>query len=308
MAPVRVCGVVAIAVLVIFTSSAGAQPASPAAAQADFAAGNYRACLQKISQVLGGKLAPGGSKDRYDLLMLRGECMLNLKNPSLAAEAFDAASRVTFAKEDIKPTAAAQAVAILVERSSQLIYKPTGKPDAQGIDIVKPDDRKKAMAALLDELLPAAKAEADAATKSRDVAVMRKALAPIADAYVVELTTSGDAKQSTPLFKQVGSHARTFIAGEVERLQNRAEELNVLATEPKVTGSESASPTEHRGLTADERKELEKAAEQLEALRLASQDGRRISRRLGSTGENWDPIIADCGDARDRIRQALAIR
>ena len=289
--------------LALFTSSAAAQP-SMGAAQSDFNAGNYRASLQKISQMLGGKLAPGGSKERYDLLMLRGECQLNLKNRDLAVDAFEAASRVTFAKEDITPTANARTIAILVERSPELRYRPKGKPDADGIDIVKPDSRKTAMSALLDELLPAAQAAADAAGKATDVAVMHEALEPIADAFVVELTATGEPKQSAPMFRQVGSHVRTFIAGEIERLQHRTEQLSVQSSEPKDAGAESPS-AERRGLTDDERKELTKAEDQIDALRLAAQHGRRIARRLGSTGENWDTIVADCTELRDLIRQTL---
>jgi hypothetical protein len=290
--------------LALLTSTAFAQP-SLGAAEADFSAGNYRACLQKISQMLGGKLAPGGSKQRYDLLMLRGECQLNLKNRDLAVDAFEAASRVTFAKEDITPTANAKAIALLIERSPELRYKPKGKPDGDGIDIVTPNSRKTAMTALLDELLPAAQSAADAAGKATDVAVMHEALEPIADAFVVELTMTGEPKRSAPTFRQVGSHVRTLIAGEVERLQHRAEQLSVQAGEPKDAGAESPG-AERRGLTADERGELAKAEDQIDSLRLAAQHGRRIARRLGSTGENWDTIVADCTELRDLIRQTLA--
>ena len=36
-----------------------------------------------------------------------------------------------------------------------------------------------------------------------------------------------------------------------------------------------------------------------------AEEGRRINRRLGETGEVWDQIIADCEENRDEAQQLL---
>src|SRR5690242_15062972 len=50
-------------------------------AQSDFASGEYASSLRKISTLLGSNSIKPGSVERYDLLMLRGECMLRMKQP-----------------------------------------------------------------------------------------------------------------------------------------------------------------------------------------------------------------------------------
>src|SRR5690349_9206335 len=64
------------------------QPLTFAAARADFDKGDYKACLGKISKLLTTGAYKSDSPERYDLLMLRGECLLQLKQRPGAQAAF----------------------------------------------------------------------------------------------------------------------------------------------------------------------------------------------------------------------------
>src|SRR4051794_14531765 len=65
-----------------------------AAAQADFDKGDYKGCLGKISKLLTTGAYKSDSPERYDLLMLRGESLLRLKQKQPAQAAFEAAMKM----------------------------------------------------------------------------------------------------------------------------------------------------------------------------------------------------------------------
>jgi hypothetical protein len=195
---------VAISVVLLLSLTSLAQAAAPsvADAQADFAAGQYRDALQKISVLLAGKSAPPGSQERFDLLMLRGECMLRLKQSSLAADAFDAAARARRQQGDVKRLAEAKATAVLLSASRGLKFQPRGGGGgggAEAIDVVAPEARRQAMAALLDERLAELTPRAAAAVEGTSLTPMMELLPAFADAYALELTATGDATRVTPM-------------------------------------------------------------------------------------------------------------
>src|SRR5688572_14868767 len=93
MTRLRLISVLLASAVLLFVSTATAQQPTMEGAQGDFASGDYRSALQKISRLLTGPTARPGTPHRYELLLLRGECMLQLKEANFAADAFDAAAR-----------------------------------------------------------------------------------------------------------------------------------------------------------------------------------------------------------------------
>ena len=88
-----------IAVLFMVSTAKAAEP-TLADANADFDAGKHSLALAKISRILGGSAAKPGSAQRYDLFMLRGECLIQRRSAPQAANAFAAAlQEVDFAAE-----------------------------------------------------------------------------------------------------------------------------------------------------------------------------------------------------------------
>src|SRR4051794_1703465 len=70
-------------------------------AKKDLEAGQYRQCLQKVSKLLVARTAQQDSPDRYDLLLMRGECLLQMKQASGAEAAFNSASSVMKSQADV---------------------------------------------------------------------------------------------------------------------------------------------------------------------------------------------------------------
>src|SRR4051812_48364872 len=132
--------------------AAPAQQLSVADAQADLNAGDYPGCLRKISTLLASSSMKSDSPERYDSLMLRGECMLNLKQPIAAASAYEAASVVGKSQTDLPKIASAEAMAVLIKAARGMQYKPkSASPGDPAIDIVAPEPRKLAMKALFED-------------------------------------------------------------------------------------------------------------------------------------------------------------
>jgi hypothetical protein len=283
------------------TAGRGAE-VSIGAAQADFNAGQYRSCLQKIAQVLNSKAAAPGSPARYDLLMLRGECMLQLKEADLAASAFTSASTVFKGEGDLKRMAAARAMSVLVKASPRLQYK--GSKDAQPIDIVTPDSRKQAMMALFDDRFATTTSKIEAAMKSNSLVPIHDLFPVMGDLYALELTATGDTARTMPAIRSVGEHARQLITAELDRLRKRVDELDDLANAPTLSSGNLNQTLSYRGLNSNERNELHDAADELVKIEKVAQEGRRIAQRLAGPVGAWDAILGECNDVKDVAQQA----
>lgn len=288
--------------LVIAAPVLGAEP-SIAEAQADFQQGKYPGCLQKVAAILVGSEARQGSPGRYDLFLLRGECLLQMKRADLAADAFDAAARSVKGENDLKRVAPARAMAILIKSSANLAYRPKGASAADAIDIVNPELRKKALEALLQDRLKDMQPQVDEALKATTLPPMAKTVPALLDAFMIELAATGDTKQSLPVGQSVGEHARGLIENQLQRISMRVDDLYDLASEPTL----SSGPREFlgpRGLTTPERDELKAIANELIMIKQVAQDGRRINRSIGGTGDMWDAVIVQVNDCEERTQRA----
>src|SRR4051794_20686224 len=111
-------------VLALALAARGAPPAkqdvSIDAARADASRGEHRAALPKIGALLAppNEPLPG---DRYELLMLKAECQLQLKDRLGAVSTFKSAAKTA---GDATKLAAARANAVIVERSWSGSYTP----------------------------------------------------------------------------------------------------------------------------------------------------------------------------------------
>jgi hypothetical protein len=305
-----------VAVCLVFLAAAsrtlvGAEPGqSPTAPKstddprADFTTGEYPACLKKISGLLSSRSLKPDSPERYDLLMLRGECMLKLKQRQAAAQAFDAAALGMKAGGDLPRVAAATALATLVKASPDLTYEPKSHPDLAGIDVVEPSWRKDAMAALFEDLRDKLSPRVDDAIHSNSLVASHELLPRLWELYTVELSTKGSAASTETKLEDLGVHARELIGNELNGMMARLDLLNDLAGEPAWV----SAGISYRGLHTDEREELHRIADDLVKIQRTAENARRISRLLGRTGDNWDALLADCAVARDTAEQAYARR
>jgi len=287
--------------LVVSVVSAADVP-SLGTAQSDYAAGDYRGSLQELAKLLQTNAAKPGTKTRYDALVLRGECLLHLKMPQPAQQAFLGASRVVRQDANLTDSAVAEGMALLIQKSPGLTYKP--KNGGEPIDIVDPESRKVALAALYADMLAANQAGIDKAMKDTSLKPMHDLLPVVTDLYAVEVAATGNATKTEDMAKAMGQHARDLINAELGRLSARIETLEDLADEPSYSGTGRNAQYSRRGLTSIEQQECKDDADYLGKIREVTQRGRRMNRQLGGTGEIWDPLTAEATDLQDRALRA----
>jgi hypothetical protein len=269
--------------------------------QKTFDSGDYRGTLQKISRALSMTQTPPPADDRYTLLMLRGESLLRLGERTYAVDAFNAASRAA-AHQRIKDAALAKANAVVITRSQGPVYKPAGG-DGDGINIVNPATRTKAMGAAFDDMLRLNMPKFKAALEGKQLPPMLSLVPVLGDMYVLETAASGEPRRTTEILKSFGEHARVLMNNELARVDKRVQALSNLAN--SISGIDSnwgggINTIDRRGLWTPERNELEDLMQYTRQIAQAARKAREISVSFGYTGENWDPVIADADGVIDR--------
>jgi tetratricopeptide (TPR) repeat protein len=305
-----IMSLVLVVLLAFAKTGLAAPPPAPtlADAQADFDAKQYKPALQKISKALTATDAKSAREARYDLFMLRGECLLRVNERTLAIDAFRSAARTMKDDGDIHKAAAAGGTALLIEASRNLKYKSTRPPGAEPIDIVEPESRKQALSALFDERLAAAGPKVSKAVESEQLTPMLDLLPTMRELYVIEDAAKGDAPQTIPLLKSVGERARGLITAELSRVNRRLDDIEDGLTQDVYLSVRNIQGVRERGLSTAEQKELRDAHDYLGKIAKVAQQGRWIARRLGGAGEAWDAILADCSETRDAVESLAARR
>jgi hypothetical protein len=108
-----------------------------------------------------------GQPHRYELLMLKGECQLQMRDRLGASTAFKSAAK---SAANLDELAAARANAVIVERSTSGRYLPRpGARADEAIDILLIDPRKHAMMAVQAELWSQCKPQVDAALRANQI-------------------------------------------------------------------------------------------------------------------------------------------
>jgi hypothetical protein len=275
------------------------QDVSLDAARIDHARGEYRAALLKIGKLLYSFKEPSPD-DKYELLMLKAECQLQLKDRMGAASTFKSAVK---AAGDLQQLAAARANAVIVERSAGGVYKSTS-PSGEQIDILAPESRKKAMAQLLQDTWSKNKRDIDAAMLADTLPPIEKVFVTVADSYALELTTAAEAKQVAPVMKELGGRAFGLIRDEVARYSKVVEQMSQVSNSAQdYAGGWGVS---RRGLLPDERNDLRDAIAYLTKVQDRVREYRRVAARLGGNQQKWDLLFADITDAIAEAEAVLA--
>jgi hypothetical protein len=283
-----------IVLVAVACGSAHAAPPTPAQIQEKFAAGDYRGTLAGIAQALALKPGHDEGYDRYALLMLKGESLVQLGSGSLAADAFEDAREAT---DQILPAAGAKANEIVLRKALAFKYVPKTGTDKAAIDIKPADGRIKAMNAIRADLLAQNKAQIGTAAQAGNLEPLLKLMPVLRQIATLEIGATGDLVQARPMLTDLGTHARSLIVAELKRCRQEVEALNAAANEIWVQDDNVG----RRGLYTKERRELGGMAEYVKRIEETAREGRRIARLLNGAADAWEQIVADSSDLYTRI-------
>jgi tetratricopeptide (TPR) repeat protein len=288
--------------------SSAAPPPAPtlADAKADFDAKQYKAALQKISKALSAANTKPSREARYDLFVLRGECLLRMNERTLAIDAFRSAARTMKQDGDVQKAATAAGTALLVEASRNLKYTSPRQP-ADAMDVVEPESRKKAMNALFEVRFDLIEPKVNKVIEGKTLPPMLDLLPQMRDLYVIEVAATGDAAKTIPLLKTLGGRGRELITDELTRVNRRLDDIQDGLTQEVYLDLRNIKGVRERGLSTAEQKELQQTYDYLGKIAKVAEQGRWIARRLGEGGEGWETILANCSDTRDAV-ESLAAR
>ena len=242
----------------------------------------------------------GGEKtgdERYQLLMLKGEALIQSNKTSMAATAFDQARR---AAPDGRAAAIAGANVLLVRASPGNRYAPK-KPGAEPIDIVRPESRPAAFDALRDDMATVAKPKIARAAQGKSLAPAMELLPNVFDIASLELASKGSIDETRADVASMGEHARVLMRAQMDLCQRRINTLGDMAF--------SVQEGDRRGLQSNEVKELTPMIAELRRIEKTARDVRRRAQELGNPGAAWEQIAidaADLADAAERIAEAGA--
>jgi hypothetical protein len=187
--------------------------------------GDYPRLLQQVSRALAVRGQAAKDYDRYDLLVLKGEGHLNLKNPSASAEAFDEAAKYA---ADEQAAALARSMAELVRRTKGQPYTPPakkGQPPPAPIDVLDRKQRPAAFAGLYDEYEAKVRAAVKTASASTQLPPMLDAFRMLYDLRWLELAvTSGDAR-TVELAEPLTVRARSVMARAVSQMSKTVDDV-----------------------------------------------------------------------------------
>jgi hypothetical protein len=252
-------------------------------------AGQYRICLQQIGRVRRSRNVDK-EYDRYDLLLLKGDCLLHLDDPATAQLAYAAAARSPVAQQARE----GRATVLLLQRRTKMTYQSRGG-GAEGISLAGKESRARALRALLQDELRASDAEIRRAAAADNLVPIRDVLPKLADFYAVERTAIGGDAQLRPILETIGQRARALIDRELDLREPTIAAVERRANQrvdvPAAPGGWWWGGSVRRGLHTDDRRELRDLIDYLRRVEETARLGQQLATSFDSDATVWDPLI-----------------
>ena len=280
--------------------------------QKHFDGGDYRGTLAEVSKALSLRGQAAEGLDKYDLIVMRGECELRMKQAEPAAASFHQAIRQT---KDEQQAADARATELLIRKSRQLVYTPRvlGKGEkSEPIDIVDPKSRKSALRALYTDELAQVTPRIDAARKGASLTVIAQAARSIKDHELATLDRAahGTVDDTRKTVSDLKDRVQELTSKALEKLARRTDEISAMANEtirteaPVRQGGGGIGQQEfirRRGLTGQDSQELRSIIQTTGQIAAATQE---LVSALGEKSDA-DDLLEQANEVRQRADKAL---
>ena len=259
--------------------------------------GQYPVVLQKVTVILQLSDPATQGYDVVDLLMLKGETLLQTKDQASALAAFTQASKEASTVPTPKPgekaaparkpeqVASARAMAALVGHSGRLGYTPkalAGGVVPSPISLVDLSQRPAAFNAFLVDLKTELSPKAKAASIGDKLPPIVDVVQAIGDLRAVELIATKKTTKSDAMLAELSGRALDLMSAEVksdakkiDSLSNTAHKTTKFVVRDPQSGTATVS-TGLRGLHPDERQDLQQMEQTLERIVYTCRDFQSI--------------------------------
>ena len=269
MNPQRHSGVrvAALAITLIFPSivttlSRAADPSQPAAMEDIkklYDDQKYGDVLREIARALALRddAMRARGYDRFELLRLRAEANLRLKQNPAASDAFAAAAR-QIESSDADRAAKLRAVAMLVKRAKGTTYVPRtgpGKAKPDPIDLLDEDSRKRAIDALYEDEAADVMARVNSLRKSNTLPAIAEASKRLKDLADLERASRGSDEETRGRLLKLGEDARQLVTVSLRKMDTRVDQIQREANELYQVAQ--GNIYRKRGIASNQRGELQ---------------------------------------------------
>jgi hypothetical protein len=209
--------------------------------------------LRAISRVTSLRQIPA-EYDKYALFTLKAECHLRLRQQPLAVDGFEKAADATESEAD---RCVASATALLLKKSSGFAYKPKSGPDGkppQPIDVIEPEPRKQALAALFEDEWKAKQATLKRARQRGSLPQLSSAVEIVSELRTLEVAATGKDERCRDAVAEIVDAAADAIAAALPKMDAAVREIDRRAMEVIINEKEGWSGP--RGLTSNDMQEL----------------------------------------------------
>jgi hypothetical protein len=283
--------------------------------KAAYEKGDYAETLSLVNRVLLLKGKAAEAYDRLELLMLRADTQLRLRQQTAALKTLEEAQKVAKTTKDESGLAGARALALLIKKSKALQYTPkvaTGKGAEAGaasapIDITDPKHRKEAFEGLYADEKLAAKSKVQDADKAKflvPIATALKAVVPLKD---LELAATGKDTETSETIKSLVDRTHKLMAKSLddmtkrtEKIATKADELIEYTIQTRTGGTETR--TRRRGIDKDASREL---AEIIDTSKKIVQSCKDLTEGFTDDSEPFDDLVDIAKDLTERANDVL---
>jgi hypothetical protein len=284
----------------------------------------YAPALQKITAALALKGPAAKAVDRYQLFMLKGECLLQTKATRLSLDAYAAAIKEAASDHD---RSLAEAHETLLKESKGFAYTPRtsaaaappspNMPKARPapIDILNLESRKKAFAALLADELAAKDAKIKAAKASKALPPIAQLFVPLSKMEGLELASLNDSAGEPVKVKAVRAElidaSKKIVAEALRGMSKRLGEIDKSANTFVEFYQESidafARPVmtkmyKKKGLTDPQIQELTQTSATCDKLAPALAE---LAKGLGAQDKTFEPFSDEAARIRKEVGRVL---
>jgi hypothetical protein len=250
-------------------------------------AGQFHNCLQWISRLLALKGDSGRNYDRGRLLLLRGDCQVQIGDGGRALAAYQEAQEMPQPDTAL----AGRAGVLLIQNSRGLSYKPAR---SVAIDLKDPDEWKKAAADLFALKFDAAEQAIERAQTTQQLEPIMAVLPQLADLAALDRASGGDGKRLAGAITKIDQRTRDLMTRALAPLDARTSQIEAAANEliavPR-RRDRSRMTLDRRGLLSADSDALNQTIDTAGRIYRAALLGQEAARVLSGQQDAWQPIV-----------------